>query len=203
MNALPLEKRYTYADLLSWEEDVRYELYDGYPMALASPTDTHQEISGRLFLQLSSCLHGKKCKVYYAPLDVRIFEQDGDSPWDVNTVLQPDLLVVCNAEKVDRRGVHGAPDLVIEILSKSTRRLDMLNKYNIYQRAGVREYWIVDPEVRTVTVHTLEDGVYRSPAALYRADASVPVGVLEGCEVDLRTVFPDLDEDEDETEKED
>ena len=160
MNALPLEKRYTYADLLSWEEDVRYELYDGYPMALASPTDTHQEISGRLFLQLSSCLH-------------------------------------------DPGGDHGAPDLVIEILSKSTRRLDMLNKYNIYQRAGVREYWIVDPEARTVTVHTLEDGLYRSPAALYRADASVPVGVLEGCEVDLRTVFPDLDEDEDETEKED
>ena len=203
MNALPVEKRYTYRDLLSWEEDVRFELYDGYPVALASPTDVHQDISGKIFLQISSFLQGKKCKVYFAPLDVRIYEKDGDLPQDVNTVLQPDLLVVCDPKKVDRRGVHGAPDLVVEILSKSTRRMDLLIKFNIYQRAGVREYWIVDPEVQLVTVYTLKDGVYRSPAAVYRADATVPVGVLEGCEVDLRTVFPDLDEEEDENEKED
>lgn len=203
MNALPLEKRYTYADLLSWEEDVRYELYDGYPMALASPSQDHQRVSLELGRQFANYLIGKKCEAYQAPFDVRIFEQEGDFSNNVKTVLQPDLLVVCDPKKVDQHGVHGAPDLVIEILSDSTRRLDLLKKFDIYQRAGVREYWIVDPEARTVTVHTLEDGLYRSPAALYRADASVPVGVLEGCEVDLRTVFPDLDEDEDETEKED
>lgn len=141
MDAQPAEKRYTYRDLLSWEEDVRFELYDGYPMALASPSDVHQEISGKIFLQISSYLQGKPCKVYFAPLDVRIFERDGDLPRDVNTVLQPDLLVVCDPKKVDRRRVHGAPDLVIEILSDSTRRLDLLIKFNIYQRAGVRECW--------------------------------------------------------------
>ena len=120
---------------------------------------------------------------------MRIFEEEGDSSRNVSTVLQPDLLVVCDPKKVDERGVRGAPDLVIEILSKTTRRLDLLSKYNIYQRAGVREYWIVDPDTQTVTVHTLEDGKYRSPAVVYRSDASVPVGVLEGFQVDLKTVF--------------
>ena len=92
-------------------------------------------------------------------------------------------------KKLDERGVRGAPDLVVEILSDSTRRVDLLKKFDIYQRAGVREYWIVDPEAHTVTVHTLEDGKYRSPAVVYRSDASVPVGVLEGFQVDLKTVF--------------
>lgn len=200
MNALPLEKRYTYEDLLSWGEDVRFEIYNGYPLALASPSQDHQRVSLELGRQFANYLLGKKCEVYQAPFDVRIFEQNGDSPRNVDMVLQPDLLVVCDPKKLDGRGVRGAPDLVIEILSDSTRRLDLLKKFDIYQRAGVREYWIVDPEARTVTVHTLEDGVYRSPAALYRADASVPVGVLEGFKVDLRTVFPDLDEEENEKE---
>lgn len=196
MTALPEEKRYTYADLLSWEGDVRYELYDGYPMAMSSPSLDHQTVSGELFLQIGTYLRGKKCRVFYAPFDVRIFEQDGDLPQDVRTVLQPDLLVVCDPKKLDERGVRGAPDLVVEILSDSTRRVDLLQKFDIYQRAGVREYWIVDPEAHTVTVHTLEDGKYRSPAATYRAGASVPVGVLEGFQVDLRTVFPELEREE-------
>ncbi|MCI9058007.1 MAG: Uma2 family endonuclease [Oscillospiraceae bacterium] len=189
MTALPAEKRYTYADLLSWEEDVRYELYDGYPIALDSPSRSHQRISLELGRQFGNHLIGKTCRVYNAPFDVRIFEEEGDSSRNVSTVLQPDLLVVCDPKKLDERGVRGAPDLVIEILSKTTRRLDLLSKYNIYQRAGVREYWIVDPDTQTVTVHTLEDGKYRSPAVVYRSDASVPVGVLEGFQVDLKTVF--------------
>ncbi len=176
MTALPEEKRYTYADLLSWEGDVRYELYDGYPMAMSSPSLDHQTVSGELFLQIGTYLRGKKCRVFYAPFDVRIFEQDGDLPQDVRTVLQPDL--------------------VVEILSDSTRRVDLLKKFDIYQRAGVREYWIVDPEARTAAVYTLEGGSYRSPAALYRAGNSVPVGVLEGFQVDLRTVFPELEREE-------
>ena len=189
MTALPAEKRYTYADLLSWEEEVRYELYDGYPITLDSPSRSHQRFSLELGRQFGNHLIGKTCRVYNAPFDVRIFEEEGDSSRNVSTVLQPDLLVVCDPKKLDERGVRGAPDLVIEILSKTTRRLDLLSKYNIYQRAGVREYWIVDPDTQTVTVHTLEDGKYRSPAVVYRSDASVPVGVLEGFQVDLKTVF--------------
>lgn len=189
MAPLPAEKRYTYADLLDWDSPVRYELYDGQPVALASPSDVHQEVSGELFVQLHACLRGKRCKVYSAPFDVRPFEGQEDSPEDVDTVVQPDLLVVCDPKKVDRRGVHGAPDLVVEILSESSRRSDRWTKFRLYQRAGVREYWIVDPEMQVVSVHVLEEGAYPSPT-VYGADMVLPASVLEGCEIDLKTVFP-------------
>lgn len=186
---LPKEQYYTYADLLSWEEDTRYELYDGQPVALASPSNIHQLVSGELFRQLANYLSGKRCKVYPAPFDVRLFEKPGESPGNVDTVVQPDIMVICDSNKVDRHGIHGAPDLIIEILSDSTRRTDRLIKFNLYQRAGVQEYWIVDPAARVVLVHTLEDGSYHSPAA-YNGTASVPVGILDGCNIDLTLVFP-------------
>ena len=187
--ALPQEKHYTYADLLSWEDDVRYELYDGVPMALSAPSFNHQRICRELLLQLASYSSGRPCEVIQSPLDVRLFEQNSDDPGDVDTVVQPDLLAVCDPGKIDQRGVHGAPDLVIEILSETNRRNDKLIKYRMYQKAGVREYWIVDPEQRMVLVHTLEDGQYSSPD-LYPATSSVPVGITEDCTVDLSLVFP-------------
>ena len=190
MTPMPQEQHYTYADLLEWDDDVRYELYSGIPMALASPSDVHQRISGEIYLQLGNYLRGKNCRAYYAPLDVRLFEADGDRPEDVDIVVQPDLMVVCDQNKVDRHGVHGAPDLVIEIISNSSRRLDRLTKLNLYQRAGVREYWIVDPDTGVVSVYTLKDGIYRTAAA-YGADASVRVGILDDCTIDLSTVFPE------------
>lgn len=188
MAPLPQERRYSFADLLDWEGDTRYELYDGQPVALASPSNVHQLISGELFRQLANYLLDKSCKVYSAPFDVRLFEEKGDSPEDVDTVVQPDLMVVCDKSKVDRRGVHGAPDLVVEILSDSTRRIDRLTKFSLYRRAGVREYWIVDPEAQTVAVHLLEEGQYGSPD-FYTANAVVPVSILEDCKVELSRVF--------------
>lgn len=188
--ALPQECRYTYEDLLEWEDGIRYELYDGVPVAMSSPSDVHQEISVALSAQLYNYLRGKKCRVYYAPFDVRLFERTGDRPENVDTVVQPDLMVVCDRNKVDRHGVRGAPDLVIEILSDSTRRLDRLTKLKLYQEAGVREYWIVDPVSRTVAVYTLEEGAYHGAEA-YSSDAVVPVGVLEDCQIDLSAVFPE------------
>ena len=188
MAPLPQEKRYSYADLLSWDDNTRYELYDGQPVALFSPTDVHQSILGELYLQLGNYLKGKKCKAYLSPFDVRLFEQEGDSPEDVDTVVQPDLMVVCDQNKVDRHGVHGAPDLVIEILSPASARYDRLVKFNLYQRAGVKEYWLVDPSSRTVSVHTLEDGAYHA-ATVYSSDLSVPVGGLDNCNINLSAVF--------------
>ena len=188
MAPLPQEKHYSYADLLAWDDNTRYELYSGQPVALASPTDVHQRISMALSAQLYNYLIGKKCSVYAAPLDVRLFEEHGDSPEDVDTVLQPDILVVCDPDKIDRRGVRGAPDLVIEILSPASVRYDRFVKFNLYQRAGVKEFWIVDPDTRTVSVYTLEDGAYHA-AAVYPSDLSVPVGVLDNCNIDLSMVF--------------
>jgi Uma2 family endonuclease len=190
MTPIPQEREYTYADLLAWDDGVRYELYGGRPVALASPSDVHQEISGEIYFQIRNFLSGKPCKIYYAPFDVRLFEENGERPENVDTVVQPDLMVVCDPGKVDRRGVHGAPDLVIEILSDSTRRNDRLVKYNLYQKAGVREYWIVDPDSRVVSVYTLEEGAYHA-AATYAADAQVPVGLWEDFSVDLTRVFPE------------
>ena len=189
MAPLPQEQRYSYADLLAWDDNTRYELYSGQPVALASPTDIHQTICMEISRQLANYLVGKRCKVFSAPFDVRPFEEHGDSPEDVNTVLQPDIMVVCDSDKIDRRGVHGAPDLIIEILSPSSARYDKLVKFNLYQRAGVREYWIVDASSKSVQVFTLKDGYYR--AAAYGADSSVRVGILDDCTIDLSTVFPE------------
>ena len=192
MAPLPAEKRYTYADLLEWDDPVRYELYDGYPEALASPAFSHQLISGELFRQLANHLVGKRCNVASAPCDVRLFEKQGDQPEDVDTVVQPDLLVVCDPKKTDRRGVHGAPDLVVEVLSESTRRNDLWTKHSLYQQAGVREYWIVDPKSQSVSVYVLEeDGTYHAPA-VYGREEGLPVTVLEGCTIDLSAVFSQI-----------
>lgn len=187
--ALPQEKYYTYADLLDWPENERVELINGevYMMAPA-PSPGHQSISLELSLQIGTYLKGKNCRLYYAPFDVRLFEKDGDQPHHVDTVVQPDLLVVCDPSKLDGHGCKGAPDLIIEILSPSTRRHDRLTKLNLYRQAGVKEYWIVDPDEKTVIVMTLEDGQHYAPTA-YSANATIPVGVLEDCKIDLKPVF--------------
>lgn len=185
----PQEKSYSYADLLEWDEDVRYELYNGLPVALASPSSFHQMISRDLLSQLYAFLKGKECQVFSAPLDVRLFEKRENTPEEIFTVVQPDLMVVCDKTKIDRRGIRGAPDMVIEIASDSTRRIDRLTKLNIYQRAGVKEYWIIDPGTHIVSVHMLESGVYRT-AGVY-SSGIIPVNILPGCKIDLSTVFPE------------
>lgn len=190
--ALSQEKHYTYADLLSWDDDpTRYELYNGQLRALSAPTHIHQMILTELLTQIHVYLRNKHCRIYPTPFDIRLFEQKRDHPETVTTVVQPDLCVVCdNDKKVDRQGVHGAPDLVIEILSPSTKQYDCLIKFKLYQQAGVREYWIVDPDKQLVLVYTLADGQYYVPE-IYTAKDTVPVGVLEDCNVNLASVFPE------------
>ena len=189
MEELIREKSYTYEDLLSWDDGNRYELYDGILVVMESPSDTHQAISMELARQLANFLVGKKCKAFSAPFDVRLFEKPGDSPEDVDTVVQPDLMVVCDQSKLDRHGIYGAPDLVVEIISPSTQRYDRLVKLDLYQRAGVQEYWIVDPLYRSVQVLTLTGGQLL-PKEVYGRTGIARVNVLEGCFIDLSTVFP-------------
>lgn len=186
--ALPQEVMYTLDDVLSWDEDVRAELIEGHPVMLASPTRVHQEISGELFGQLRDYLKGKNCKVYHAPFSVRLFEKDGDSPENVDTVVEPDLSVVCDPAKLDDIGCKGAPDLIIEILSPSSQRHDKVTKFNLYRRAGVREYWIVDPDGKTVQTYLLENGYYIA-SDLATPQDKLAVAVLDGCVLDLAQVF--------------
>ena len=181
-------RSYTYADLLDWPEDVRYELYNGFPVALASPSRRHQEISGELFGQLRDFLKGRPCRVYAAPLDVLPFASRADAPSEVRTVLQPDLMVVCDRDKLDDRGICGAPDLVVEITSKNTKLYDRKIKMSLYESAGVREYWLIAPDSKTLEIYALQDGRYQSGEE-YAAEAMVPVGVLPGCVIDLQAVF--------------
>ena len=185
---LPQENRYTLADALAWDEQDRIELIDGYPVMMVPPTRAHQEAVTALVGQLYDYPKGKKCKVYAAPFAVRPFERDGDRPEDVDTLVEPDVSVVCDPSKLDDVGCKGAPDLVMEILSPSTQRHDKLTKFNLYQRAGIREYWIVDPASKSVQVFVLEDGHYAA-ADFGMAGDRLKVNVLEDCTIDLTSVF--------------
>lgn len=187
---LPQETRYTMADAMEWDESERIELIDGQPYMLATPIRVHQEALTALMGQLYDYLKGKRCKVYPAPFAVRLFERDGDDPDDVDTLVEPDISVVCDPDKLDKIGCKGTPDLVIEILSPSTMRHDRFTKFNLYQKAGVREYWIVDPSSKSVQVFLLEDGRYTAKDFGGAGD-TIAVNVLEGCSIDLSLVFPE------------
>jgi Uma2 family endonuclease len=181
---------YTYADYLAWETNERYELLDGTAYMMASPTVRHQAISGELFGQFWNFLKGKPCRVFTAPLDVRLFPKEDSSD---NTVLQPDLLVVCDTSKLaDGKSCRGAPDLVVEILSPSNTGSNLLLKFNKYLTAGVREYWIIVPETKEVQVHILEKGDEETAGhyiSAVHSETALPVSILPGLSVDLSALW--------------
>lgn len=178
--ALRDEDLHTYGEYLTWPDDLRYELIDGvaYCMAPPAPTLEHQDFAGEIYRQIANALQGKPCRAFVAPLDVRLPKAD-EADERVNTVVQPDVLVVCQPGKLDRHGVRGAPDLAVEVLSPSTASHDHLRKRRVYERAGVREYWLVHPTDRIVTVYRLVNGEYGKPDMFDMAEAT-PVGVLPG-----------------------
>jgi Uma2 family endonuclease len=172
-------EHHTYGEYLHWPGDVRYELIDGVAYRLApAPNLDHQDVSGEIYFQLRQALEGKSCRVFIAPVDVR-FPKAGEVDEQVDTVLQPDVLVVCDPSKLDRRGVRGAPDLVVEVLSPGTSSHDHVRKRRVYELAGVLEYWLVHPVDRMVTVYRLLDGEYGRPDG-FELTGKTPVGVLPG-----------------------
>ena len=190
MHALNLqmqEEYYTYDDISAMDDDIRRELIDGVIYNMASPLNVHQDISMEISRQLSNFLRGKKCKVYHAPFDVRLNADKANKKDD--TVVQPDILVICNRSILDPqgRGCKGAPDFVIEILSPSTAYMDRHIKFKKYLEAGIREYWIVDPAYKLVEAHILVNGIYTKRT--YGNTDSISVHVLDGCEIDLSIVF--------------
>ena len=149
---------YSYADYLVWKIKERVELLKGKILEMSAPSPIHQEISGNLQGALFVFLKNSKCKLYTAPFDVR-FPQKGES--QVYTVVQPDLCVVCDFEKIDSKGCVGAPDLVVEILSLGNSKKEMKSKFALYQEEGVREYWVVDPERELVFVYVAENKKFK------------------------------------------
>ena len=185
METVKVEKKYTYADYCEWDDSERWELIDGLAYAMSpSPSQTHQSVLVELAGQLRDFLKGNPCRVFVAPLDVRLNAEGAD-----DTVVQPDIFVVCDESKLkDVKSVIGSPDLIIEILSASTASRDLVTKFRLYQKSGVQEYWIVDPDSKTVTVHVLHDIGYVS-RSYNEYDAAVPVEVLDGCIINLIDVF--------------
>ena len=185
-------KKYTYADYLTWQFKERVELILGkiFKMSPAPKTD-HQIISMQLSASLSRYLQGKYCKVFAAPFDVRIAETDSNTD-SISTVVQPDISVICDATKIDENGCLGAPDLIVEILSDSTVKRDLHEKYELYERVGVREYWIVHPRDKTIIKYTLDaEGVYQ-PSRLYTLGDVLESHVLQGYCLSLDDTFEGL-----------
>ena len=179
MNTPLTDDYYTYEEWAELDDGNRYELLGGEIIMMAPPSTRHQKISGEIFKQIAVYLDDKPCDVYSAPFGVRLHKKK-------DTAFQPDITVVCDPSKITEKGCVGAPDLIVEILSSSTARHDKITKFREYLRAGVKEYWIVNPEEKLVTAYRLKDGEY--VADVY-GDDSAPAQVLPGCEIDLAKVF--------------
>jgi Uma2 family endonuclease len=196
IDQLDLEKRYTYADYLTWRFKERVELIKGHIFKMSpAPSLRHQKISGIIEFNIASFLKEKKCNMYHAPFDVRLPLPPKKAKGNkVDTVVQPDIVVVCDESKLDERGCFGAPDMVVEILSPGNSRREMRDKYDLYENAGVREYWIVDPERELVIVYQLDvQGRYFGSRPYLRGDM-VPSNVLEGFALDTTEILNEPEE---------
>lgn len=163
---------YTLEDYWSLPDDLRVELIDGVFYNMTAPASIHQLIAGQIYAAFLSCIeeHHMSCIPFIAPTDVRLHCDD-------RTMLEPDVFIVCDRNKILEKYIMGAPDLVVEILSKSTRVKDMTTKLSHYKQAGVREYWIVDPEQRKIIVYLLEIDM---DILIYGFEDRIPIGISKG-----------------------
>ncbi len=170
----------TIEDIYALPDGVRAELLDGKLYFMAAPTRTHQKIAGEMHLIIANYIRekGGACEVYIPPFGVYL---NGDD----SSYLEPDLTVVCDTDKLEEKGCVGAPDMVVEVLSPSSRQMDCLLKLGKYREAGVREYWIIYPDKRTVQVFRFE-GKEEEFVELYSFDDKIPCGIFPGLHVSLR-----------------
>jgi len=190
------EERFTYRHYKTWPDSERWELIDGRAWAMSpAPRKRHQELAWKLSGMFYDYLKGKPCKAFAAPFDVLLPEGD-EADDEVDTVVQPDIVVYCDRSKLTEAGARGAPDLVVEILSPSTSKKDQHDKFDLYERHGVREYWVVDPGNRSLMVYRpLPNGSYDEGELRETLRDWTPVAsrVLEGFSVDPEELFSDLE----------
>ena len=187
------KKNFTYKDYLNWPDDIRAEIILGVAYMMSPPLTSHQRVAGKIFLKLATFLAGKTCEAFIAPFGVRLFPKEDKTD---DTVVEPDIVVVCDPSKIDKHGCNGAPDLVIEILSPSTRRKDKSLKRELYQKAKVREYWIVSPDDGEIEVHLFENNSIKffgkneseTPDDTKLPEIA-PVFVLPGLEIDVKDIL--------------
>ena len=185
---------YTYADYLSWMDEKRREIINGvvYDM-FGAPRTVHAKISSSILGQVWNYIFRRKgkCKVYHAPFDVR-FPKNGETDDNkIYTVVQPDICVICDPEKLDDRGCIGAPDLIVEVQSPSTAKKDLNEKFNLYESAGVREYWVVFPCEKAITVFLLQKNGKYNEGTTYEYEQQAPVSIFKGLKIDLKELFED------------
>jgi Uma2 family endonuclease len=191
--AIERDARFTYRHYRTWPDEERWELIDGHAWAMSpAPMRSHQEVSARLFNQIYNFLKGKPCKVYDAPFDVLLpgSEEEDD---EVDNVVQPDIAVFCDKSKLTKGGARGAPDWAIEILSPRTAKKDYEVKHRLYQRHGVREYWIVDLNAAVIHAWRLgEDGLF-GEEQIYEDGEAAPSSVLDGLVIKTNELFAEVD----------
>lgn len=189
MENLALQQRkYTYEDLQNFEDEKIYELINGELYLMSSPTTLHQKIVGEIYAQLHNYLKGKKCQAFVSPLDVCL--SGVKNPKKEYNVVQPDILVVCDENKITKNmGIQGAPDLIIEVLSPTSKKHDTFVKYNLYQYYGVKEYWIVDEEVGVIYQYIInEKNIYTLPKT-YEITEDIKVNILKDCTISLKDII--------------
>ncbi|MEM9455348.1 MAG: Uma2 family endonuclease [Myxococcota bacterium] len=181
--------RFTYGDYLLWADGERWELIDGEAYCMApAPTVHHQRLVGNVFAQLHAQLQGARCEAFIAPFDVRLPHAD-EPDEQITNVVQPDLMIVCDPSKIDDRGCRGAPDFVVEVLSPSTMARDRFNKRDLYERHDVREYWLIHPTERVVTIHRrTEDGRF-GPPIVQSAEGRLALTSVPDVHVDWAQAF--------------
>ena len=182
------ERRFTYGDYLRWTGDERWEVDEGRPIDMTpAPSRKHQQIVLALARQIADFLDGHECEVYVAPFDVRLPLAD-EADEEVETVVQPDITVICDPNQLDERGCRGAPRWIIEVLSPASRARDEVRKLEIYSVHGVSEYWIIDPTAETLTKHALSEDPFE-PGKAARARGQMPVEAVPGLEIDFEAVW--------------
>ena len=192
MSALEKTMSYTYNDYVTWDSEPRVELINGNVYAMAAPSPKHQDTLLNLALLFGNFLKGKSCKPFIAPIDVRLNYEYGD-----DTVVRPDLIVVCDKNRITDKSINGVPDLIVEILSPSTANIDKILKLNKYIEAGVKEYWIVDTADKTVYVYILQTtklslkaySLQETDKEAFEPTHDIKVGILEGLTVNLHDIF--------------
>ena len=186
---LNLNKRYTYADYLTWFDDKRRELIDGFINFMAGPLRKHQEASGILFNKIFNLLKNKKCKVYSAPFDVRLPINGETENGEIYNVVQPDIVVICDPNKLDDKGCIGAPDLIVEILSPSTSKKDLKDKYRLYEKSGVKEYWIAYPDLKNINAFILNKKNKYELTGMYVEGDKISPSMFPELKIDITEVF--------------
>ena len=194
LSQLDTEKMYSYLDYVSWQFEQRVELIKGKIFPMAAPNRRHQAISRQFYGTFFNFFEKHSCKFYPAPFDVRLYDKQKPlkQNQNFNTVVQPDVCIVCDLEKLDERGCFGAPDLIVEILSPGNSKKEMQTKRRLYEENAVKEYWIIDADREQVFQFVLNDkNVYNTPI-IYVSDEILECALFPELKINLEELFAAL-----------